>query len=66
MKTHLAAHLQFRIPFFLGFKRVLINKIVDRLDHIICKPGDVFVRQGDIGDCMFIIYKGRVNVFLSE
>lgn len=26
-------------------------------------PGEIFVRQGEIGDRMFIIYKGRVSIY---
>lgn len=28
--------------------------------------GDTVIRQGDVGDCMFVIQKGRVEVIVAE
>jgi CRP-like cAMP-binding protein len=54
------------VPYFLGFKRSLIEKIVDRLTHQICKSGEIFINQGEVGDRMYIIYKGRASIFITK
>jgi len=32
----------------------------------IYEDGDVIVRQGDVGDCLYVIQEGQVEVFLEE
>ena len=30
------------------------------------QPGEVITRQGDVGDCMFVIQEGRVQVSIDQ
>jgi CRP-like cAMP-binding protein len=36
------------------------------LEEVLAQPGEVIIRQGDVGDSMYIIIEGRVRVFDEE
>ena len=58
---HIALHLQFTIPYFKDFTRSLISQLVERLVGISFKKGDTLIRQGDVGDSLYIIYAGNTK-----
>jgi CRP-like cAMP-binding protein len=40
--------------------------VVSLIEEVQIPAGEVIIRQGDIGDCMYIIVEGRVRVFQGE
>ena len=63
---HIALHLQFTIPYFKDFTRSLISQLVERLVGINFKKGDTLIRQGDVGDSLYIIYAGNCGVYRNK
>jgi flavin-dependent dehydrogenase len=68
-------------PFFLGrliYETVAglfpkIHRIWSKEDKValgglgkIYRPGEVIIRQGDVGDCMYVIQSGKVEVILEK
>ena len=42
----------------------MFARLASYLEVIECKPGDMLIRQGDIGDSLYLLYAGRVTVLL--
>ncbi|MEO7319273.1 MAG: cyclic nucleotide-binding domain-containing protein [Chthoniobacteraceae bacterium] len=49
-------------PLFHEFNDVEMDEFIDLLDQRESQAGDVIVRQDDLGECMFIVVKGRARV----
>ena len=32
------------------------------LELVECQTGDILIRQGDVGDCLYLLFAGRVTV----
>ena len=47
---------------FKEFNNEEMDQFIELLDHRAAAAGDVIVRQDDLGDCMFIVVKGRARV----
>jgi len=42
----------------------LFTRLASYLEVIECKTGDILIRQGDMGDCLYLLFAGRVTVVL--
>jgi SulP family sulfate permease len=42
----------------------LFTRLVSYLEVVECKTGDILIQQGDMGDCMYLLFAGRVTVVL--
>jgi SulP family sulfate permease len=42
----------------------LFARLASYLEVVECVPGDILIRQGDAGDCLYLLYAGRVTVLL--
>ncbi|APF18912.1 putative transcriptional regulator, Crp/Fnr family [Caldithrix abyssi DSM 13497] len=51
-----------RVPLFSSIKEEDLKLIQDKLDDVYFKKGDVIIREGDLGDCFYIIKQGTVRV----
>ncbi|HMB01277.1 MAG TPA: ion transporter [Spirochaetota bacterium] len=51
-----------KVPFFKNADEKFIKDIVLLLTPLVLLPGDTVVKKGDIGDCMYFISQGSVNV----
>src|SRR5215217_6283275 len=40
--------------------------VLSLIEEVQVPAGELIIRQGDIGDCMYIIVEGRVRVFQGE
>ena len=65
-KDHLIHHLKFAIPFFRNFTKELITTLVEKLECSVFNPGVSLMDQGDIGDCMYIVYSGQCGVYVFD
>lgn len=55
-------HMVAKVPFFAGLDAQQIADITSLLRVIPAGPGDVLIREGDIGDRMYFIVSGLVSV----
>ena len=63
---HIMLHLMFKVPFFQSFKRKLITSICEKLEHKVYLEGENLMVEGEIGDKMFILFSGKVNVLIKK
>jgi CRP-like cAMP-binding protein len=47
---------------FASLPHAAVGLLVERLSVHVAQPGDFIIRQGDAGDCLFVIRSGRVQV----
>lgn len=50
------------LPLFSDLPKSAFIELLVRMEMRDAKPGDVLIRQGDVGDSMFIVASGRVRV----
>jgi voltage-gated potassium channel len=55
-------HMVAKVPFFAGLDAEQIASITSLLRVVSAAPGDVLMREGDIGDRMYFIVTGLVSV----
>jgi len=55
-------HMVAKVPFFAGLDAEQIASITSLLRVVSAAPGDVLIREGDIGDRMYFIVNGLVSV----
>jgi len=54
------------IPFFSGLAREDLARIVGKLEEVRFSAGQVIVKQGEIGDALFMVQTGAVEVVLEQ
>ena len=62
-RDHLVCHLMFRVPFFAEYKRELLVPICERVECKKFAPKSTLMEQGDVGNCMFIIFSGEIGIY---
>jgi len=62
LQDKLANSLQGTLPLFDGLEADDIQRFLGMSTTIKCNPGDILIRPGDIGDEMFVILSGAVEV----
>lgn len=55
-----------KVPIFSGASEDLIKQIVAKLKSAIFTPGDYVFREGEIGDSMYFISRGQVEVVSKD
>jgi long-chain acyl-CoA synthetase len=55
-----------QVPFFKNASNDFLRDIIPRLDARQCAPGDVLVHEGDVGDEMYFLTKGQVEVLRGD
>jgi DASS family divalent anion:Na+ symporter len=55
-----------RIPLFAEIDRVALAQLAAHLDPIEFQEGDIVCRQGEPGDCLFLLTSGRLGVHVHE
>lgn len=54
------------LPFLAGFTEAKLSSIADVCRLVGFKAGDVVFRQGDVGDCFYIILHGHMSVIVTD
>lgn len=54
------------IPLFSGLDRVNLARLIPHLERLEFPAGTAIFRQGDPGDCLYIIVQGTARVFLTS
>ncbi|MFM8830258.1 MAG: ion transporter [Spartobacteria bacterium] len=55
-----------KVPIFEGAGEPLVEELLMHLKPAIFTPGDYVFRTGDVGDCMYFVNTGRVEVVSSD
>ncbi|MCE9599761.1 MAG: cyclic nucleotide-binding domain-containing protein [Spirochaetia bacterium] len=55
-----------KVPFFGDADEDLIRDVVMALRPVVYVPGSLVIRQGDVGDCMFIVSSGTVEILATD
>ena len=55
-----------RIPLFAEIERVALAQLAAHLDPVVLAEGDTVCRQGEPGDCLYVIATGRLGVQLHD
>lgn len=50
-----------QVKFFRTHDKNFIRQVANRVEHSIYLPGVCIVKEGDLGNAMYIVYKGRVS-----
>ena len=64
-ETHLEDLLT-RIPLFEDVDRVALAKLAAYLDPVVVEEGDAVCRQGEPGDCLYVLATGRLGVHVHD
>ncbi|PZR99858.1 MAG: hypothetical protein DLM67_02895 [Candidatus Nephthysia bennettiae] len=51
---------------FGSLDRAALQSIARQLEHVHVAAGGVLLEQGDPGDCLYVLHRGRLRVYLSE
>ncbi len=66
VSLHLNKGMIEKVPIFSGAGDDLIQQIVMKLKSVVFTPGDYIFREGEIGDSMYFISRGRVEVVSKD
>lgn len=55
-----------KVSLFKGADEVFIHEVVEELEPMVFLPGDLVIRQGEFGDCMYFLSTGSVEVVVDE
>ncbi|XP_015793517.1 cyclic nucleotide-gated cation channel beta-3-like [Tetranychus urticae] len=70
IRTDLAMDIHYsmlrQVDLFQGCERTILRDIVVKLKHVLFLPGDYVCRKGEIGNEMYIVTKGTVQVLRDD
>ncbi len=55
-----------KVPFFRDADEIFIREIITKLRQHTFLPGDLVMRKGEFGDCMYFINSGHVSVLIND
>jgi CRP-like cAMP-binding protein/di/tricarboxylate transporter len=55
-----------RIPLFAEIDRVALAQLAAHLDPLVLQEGDTVCRQGEPGDCLFVLTSGQLGVHVHD
>jgi CRP/FNR family transcriptional regulator, cyclic AMP receptor protein len=50
------------IPLFAGLSKRHVNHLADAADEVVFAPGEAIVREGDLGETLFVMLEGQAKV----
>jgi len=70
LKTEISLHMHRslieQVPFFRNIGKDFISDIISQFQTRVFLPGDIILKKGDVGNCMYFICKGSIDVFSSD
>ena len=54
-----------RVEFFWQFPDLIMDRVWEWLEAQAYNEGDILIKQGEISDYMFIVYRGDVGVYIN-
>ena len=55
-----------RVPLFAEVDRLALAQLAAHLDPIVLEEGETVCRQGEPGDCLFVLTAGRLAVHVQD
>jgi CRP/FNR family cyclic AMP-dependent transcriptional regulator len=53
-------------PLGEGLGNVVGNAVARRLERRVMSPGDVLFREGDVGECLYVVLRGRLCALIGS
>jgi len=54
-----------KVSLFKNADEVFIHEVIEELEPLVFLPGDFVIRQGELGDCMYFLSSGSVEVIVD-
>ena len=54
------------VKFFSKLPRQIVKEVCEKLTKVEFEKGDVIIRKGDTAECMFLVHKGKADVFIDD
>lgn len=54
-----------KVPLFRNESEVFIHEVIELLKPLVYLPGDLIIRQGEYGDCMYFLSSGEVEIIVN-
>jgi predicted acylesterase/phospholipase RssA/CRP-like cAMP-binding protein len=51
---------------FAGLEGEVLDELLEEMDAVSVAGGEVVIRQGDLGDCMYLVVSGRLNLAIRD
>lgn len=64
-REYMKEYIKHQVKFFTYLQDELIMMLVEYFERVTYPAGSRFVRKGEEGDCMYILYSGKVGIFLD-
>ncbi|UOF00484.1 cyclic nucleotide-gated ion channel [Bdellovibrio reynosensis] len=55
-----------KVPFLKGASRELVEELMNELETRVYVPGERVFKAGDVGDAMYFIHKGQVDILTKD
>ncbi|MRR15462.1 MAG: cyclic nucleotide-binding domain-containing protein [Deltaproteobacteria bacterium] len=55
-----------KVSLFKDTDETFIHEVIEELEPLVFLPGDFVIRQGELGDCMYFLSSGSVEVIANE
>ncbi len=65
-RPHCESAILSRFKLFSGFKEEELATLLGLCDYATYQTGDTIVEQGEKGICMYVVIRGKVNVFVAS
>jgi len=63
---HLSRSILVKVPLFQNASEPFLRELVQHLEPAVATPGDYVFRRGDVGDRIYFIHRGSVEVLVDE
>jgi len=63
---HLSRSLLLKVPLFQNASEPFLRELVQRLEPAVVTPGDYVFRRGEVGDRIYFIHRGAVEVLVDD
>ena len=51
-----------RVPMFADFSKRHLNRLAGETDELVFQPGQIIVKEGDLGEALFVVLEGEGKV----
>ena len=62
----MSANLLARIPLFADLPPEELDRLMAALDVVKLKPGDILFHEGDVGESMYVMVNGELEIFMGS
>ncbi len=55
-----------KVPLFNNESEVFVHEVIELLEPLVFLPGDMIIRQGEFGDCMYFLSSGEAEIQVNN